>query len=487
MTRLASRYLCPSLVGVVLLAGCASLPAPQSHDRAGSRYERIRDSLRLVNSLEDDEVASAPRIRLVVPPVSYAGSQYVEASFQLSADAYVLVVAVDLDRRIRVLYPETPEESGFAARSSPHRLTRFFAGFSRSNRSSGYDARYGMTGRISPVGGGGVLLAVASDRPLQLERLTGVGGDWDEPTLMQLIFDESLSGAAHAVGRAVVLTGQDFNTDYSTFSGRRSLTAYRSFASSSFGGCGDGYGYEYADVSGFGTSSYPNGYAGQAPRLIGLYQRNGQTFARYASGGGCGGVSYYDVPVNSTGPVLGAPVRADTSTAKRRPRFPGAPRFPIVSGDSGTGALARRLAPADAPDRGADRPLMASGLRFRPPEQLPGERLRPIEALMAPRDAGEFPARRRPVFSDEQASRRDAPQSAGREGERQAERMQPRERQSEPRAEPTRAEPMRAEPMRSEPPRMEPPRAEPVRSEPVRSEPVRSEPAPAPVRPPTLH
>lgn len=479
MTRLASRYPCPSLVGVVLLAGCASFPAPQSHDRAGSRYERIRDSLRLVNSLEDDEVARAPRIRLVVPPASYAGSQYVEASFQLSADAYVLVVAVDLDRRIRVLYPETPEESGFAAGSSPHRLTRFFAGFARSGRSSGYDSRYDMTGRISPVGGGGVLLAVASDRPLQLERLTGVGGDWDEPTLMQLVFDESLSGAAHAVGRAVVLTGQDFNTDYSTFSGRRTLTAYGSFASSGFGNCGDGYGY--ADVSGFGTSSYPNGYGGQAPRLIGLYQRNGQTFARYASGGGCGGVSYYDVPVNSAGPVLGPPVRTDTSTAKRRPRFPGAPRFPIVSGDSGTGALVRRLAPADAPDRGADRPLVASGLRFRPPEQLPAERLRPIEALMAPRDAGEFPARRRPVFSDEQASRRDAPQSAGREGERQAERMQPPERQSEPRA-----EPVRAEPVRYEPPRMEPPRAEPVRLEPVRSEPVRHEPAPDPVKPPIL-
>ena len=197
MTRLASRYLCPSLVGVVLLAGCASLPAPQSQrgEGAPARYQWLRDSVRLANSLEADEVPTAPRIRLVVPPSVYSGNQYVEASFQLSSDAYVLVVAVDLDRRVRVLYPETPEQSGFAARSNANRLSRFFAGFARPGRMSAYETRYDATGRISPLGGAGVLLAVASDRPLQLERLLDASGEWDEAALMELVFDESLSGA----------------------------------------------------------------------------------------------------------------------------------------------------------------------------------------------------------------------------------------------------------------------------------------------------
>ena len=452
-----------SLVGAVALSGCVSVQSPPSSrlESAAYRFEKLRDSVRLASALEHDEVAAAPRIRLVIPPTSMAGSPYVEASFHLSADAYVLVVAVDRDRRVRVIHPETPEQSGFAAQREPHRLTRFFAGFGRAGGFARLDARYDISQRISPVGGVGVLLAVASDRPLQLERLTDAEGEWDEPELMRLVFEQSLPEASRALGRAVVLTGQEFNSDYTTFSGSRTLASYRSFASSRFGACDTGFGYGLSDAFEFSGSGFGSGVV----RFLGFYTRNGQTFARY-SDGGCG-VTVYDVPVPSQGRAPSAPPPPDTTTVARRgPRFPGAPRFPSAAGDSGTGPLARRLTPPQADDRARERPLVAAGLRFRPPDQLPSEAPRPLEARMSPRERDASPAR-------------PEEQSPPREWSRER-RTEPA-REAAARAEPVQREPVRSEPVRSEPVRSEPVRSEPVRSEPVRSEPVRREPtAPAP-------
>lgn len=468
MHRLASRYLRRSLVGILALTGCATVQSSAGHryESPGERFLRVRDSLATASALEAD-MASAPRIRLVVPPAMYASTRFVEASFRVTEDAYVMVVAVDLDRRVRVLYPESPDESGFAAMRDQHRLTRFFAGF--GGPSAGYsrfDARYDINQRISPFGGGGVLLAIASDRPLQLERLQDDGGDWDEHLLAQLVFDQSLAGAAQTVGRAVVLTGQEFNTDYTTFTGSRTLGGYSTFASSSFGDCGFAGAYGF-DGYAYGNSYGDGSYYGAATRFVGFYQRNGVTFARYASGGGCTRPVYYDVPVPTPVGVPRDTTHRDTTSAgKRPPHVPGAPRFPSVTGD---GTLPR-LAPSDW--RGADRerPVVASGLRFRRPEQLPTQ---PMDGMgrLSPRDAEPF-ARRYPASSpDVERVRpaehpRDEPAAA-----RPVERVAPEQRQA-PRSEPVRAEPMRAEPVRSEPaPRESSPR-EPTPREPVRATPT---------------
>jgi hypothetical protein len=446
MPRLASRYHRRSLIGILALTGCASVQSSVGHryESPGERFLRVRDSLAVASDLEADEVASAPRIRLIVPPATYASTRYVEASFRVTDDAYVMVVAVDLDRRVRVLYPESPDESGFAAVRDPHRLTRFFAGFGGPAAGYGrFDARYDINQRISPFGGGGVLLAIASDRPLQLERLQGQDGDWDEHALSQLVFEQSLAGAAQAIGRALVLTGQEFNTDYTTFAGRRTLGGYSTFASSSFGDCGFGYAYDGYGY-GYGGSYAGNGY-GAATRFIGFYQSNGMTFARYASGGGCTRPVYYDVPVPTPVGVPHDTTHRDTViTGKRPPHIPGAPRFPSVSGED----MPHRLAPSDA--RGADRarPVVASGLRFRRPEQLPVDDTERLDRF-SPRTDEPF-ARRLPVSSGGEGMRpaahpRDEPAAA-----RPVERVAPEPRQA-PRSEPAHSEPVRAEPVRSEP------------------------------------
>jgi len=473
MPRLASRYLRRSLVGILALSGCATMQSASGHryESPRERYLRIRDSVATANDRDMGEVASAPRIQLLVPPAVFASPRYVEASFRVTDDAYVMVVAVDLDRRVRVLYPESSDESGFAARRDQHRLTRFFAGFGgRSAGYSGVDARYDLSQRISPFGGGGVLLAIASDRPLQLERLQDADGDWDEHQLSQLVFEQSLAGAAQAIGRALVLTGQEFHTDYTTFTGGHSLGGYASYASTGFGDCGFGYTYDgYAYAGAYGHATGSDGVT----RFIGFFQRDGMTFARYATGGGCTRPVYHDVPVAAPSGVPRDTTSSDTTRFRKRPpHVPGAPRFPSVTGDDAT---LRRLAPSDARGTDRERPIVAPGLRFRRPEQLPTA---PTDRMgrLAPR-AEEPSARRFPASSDAERVR-----PAGRSREdpaaaRPVERAAPEQRPA-PRSEPVRPEPVRAEPARSEPSPREPSPREPSPREPPAREPARVTPTP---------
>ena len=454
-----------AVMGFVVMAGCASVPrVPASHSESpGAAYARLRDSIDLARSLKPDEVVAAPRIRLVIPTSTLAISRYVNASFHLSADAYVLVVAVDQDRRVRVLYPESPEQSGFAAQRAVYRLTSVFAGFGLAHHASRYDA-INASQRISPIGGVGLLLAVASDRPLQLDRVLDEAGEWDEQALQSLVFDQSLAAAAHALGRAMVLTGQDYNVDYSTFGGSRVMNGYGTFASRGFDACGYGNGFDS-----FGAY-VPSAFS---TRLVGVFVRNGVRVARYASGGSCGDVSYYDVTV---GPAQLTPRdtagRDSTVKQMRPPQTGSVPRNP-----NAPPTLTRRLEPSDMQGGVHDRPIVASGVRFRPPEQMPAPGVRPLNREPSSREQDGMSVRQRP-HAEDQATRPLAPRS----GEQEAVRSAPVQREPA-RSEPVRSEPVRSEPARSEPTRSEPARSEPVRSEPARSEPVQREPTPV-SRPP---
>lgn len=458
MTGRVLRLAGMSLVLAGSATGCLATHAPQARDAesAAVRFERLRDSLRLAAAGEVER--DAPRIRLTMPSASWALTRYVSSSFTVSEDAYVLVVALDLDHRIRVLQPESPDESGFVAATGLHQLTRFHAGFGGPAAGYGaYEARYGDD-RISPVSGGGVLVAVASARPLQLERLLGPGGDWDDVAIERLLFDRSLPSATHALAQAVVLTGQDYDVDFTTFSGRRTLAGYRTFASSGFGDCFAYGGWVDAFSSGYGTGT---------PRFLGVYSRNGQNFARYASGGdGCGrGVTYYDVPVGTYRVVPRTPAdtaRPGDSIPDTRPRhFPGAPRFPSVTAEGGSS-----FTPADGRRPEHDQPTIVAGLRIRPPDRLPPADERPIGPMTSDARGREVHVR---------FERPDNVGTGGGPGGVSGSHYEPL-RHEPAQGAPARLEPARTEPARTEPPRVEPPRSEPPRVDPPRAEPVRSAP-----------
>ena len=194
------------LLGALSVIGCAAAPAPPPLD---------------------DQGGSAPRIRLFMPAQGVAKSSgYLQPAFRLTDDAYVLIAVVDRDRRVDVLYPESPTPPGVAAKRGATQLERFFGGFGgRSGTSTARDEE-----RLSRFGLGGVLLAIASDRPLQLQRLADANGDWDLPKVEQLVFDHNVASAAYYVAEAIALDGQDYTTDYLIYDGSRPPVGVRTAA-----------------------------------------------------------------------------------------------------------------------------------------------------------------------------------------------------------------------------------------------------------------
>ena len=472
----ALRYTRRSLLGVLALTGCASIPAPPAArpNVPAARFAQILDSLSQSKDLVEDEVLAAPRIRLVIPPFTYASTRYLESSFSVSDDAYVLVVAIDLDHRFHVMYPESPGQSGFAPRSAQVRLSRLYAGLGgpQAGMLSRYEAQDYLTQRITPFSGGGVMLAVASDRPLQYDRLVGPDGDWDELALERIVFDQGLSSAAHSLARALVLTGQEYNTDYTTFNGRRVLAPYSALASTSYGGCGF---FDVFDALSYG-SAYGYGGGGPTTRLVGLYRLGGQAFARYATFSPCSRPTYYDVPLGAPAPMRPDTTKqSDSSGTERRRLHPTGPRLPSVTAE-GADQAPHRFVPRDGRDAGREQPVIVSGMRFRPPEQVPIDdgRLTRFDVTRV----GDSPARRTPASTEGGPS---MPTRWTREGGRDEAHPVERAAASREGAEPAREAPARPEP-RSEP-RSEP-RPEPVQREPVGSEPTQRVPdRPRPVDP----
>jgi hypothetical protein len=434
------------------LAACATGWTQREAVTPAERYLRLRDSLEALASRERD-ADRAPQIRLHQPLTRDSYRSYVDVAFSVERDAYALVVAVDLEDRIRVLFPDSPRDTAFVQQHTPARLQRFFPGFGHWRGVSRYHFLRG-----------GMLVAVASARPLQLERLMDESGDWDEEAIARLLDRSTAVDGARELGRAVTLVGQKFTTDHESFSGRRNIAYAGTLGrESAFGDCSFAFGNAAFDLA-------PGAYALRAAPLVRYFVIGRYLYAQYLNEStGCG-TPAYSVPV-LVGPAPQPPVSQPV------PRLPG-DTTPVPSPkDSVT-----RLVP-----------------RFRPPHTIPLDEI-PDEGRVRLRAEGETPAAH-PAWAQDESPVRSAPVAETREGERAA-RVRPAEpreepvgadtRRTEPRREPRseespRGEPRRVEPPpeppRSEPPRSEPPRSEPVsgervRSEPVRSEPVRKEPDP---------
>ena len=444
MRRITSRVRWTALLALMTvapLAGCVTLqlPEPQADDSPGSRYMRLRDSLAVANAPDMGEESGVPRIRLQ-PSSTISPARYVDATFRVSGDAYVLVVAVDLDRRVRVLYPESPDESGFVRPLAPQRLTRFFAGFANPGRSSFSTFSRGVD-RLSQSGpnGGGVFLAIASDRPFQFDRIAP-SGEWDEKAIEQLIFETSPSSAAQALGRALSLTGQEFSTDYTGFFGRGNYGAYSLAAYDATGGSCDAFA---AQLYGRGSGGFSS-LSGLTP-FTGTFVYNNVRYARYVIGGdSCSGYRTLDIPIGEVNP--NAPV------------VPVTPRQP---GDTGSGRHFLPKVPADTAGAGhhfiptvkgeaayAPSPLTTrASLRFRPLAQVEEYERNARERWLTRDRAGAGTTARERNFGNEL--------EAGRPVERHAEQVRPR--QEQPRQEQPRQEQPRQEQPRQEQPRQEQP------------------------------
>jgi hypothetical protein len=358
------------LLVVPFLAGCASAGSPPGTYTPADRFLAVQDS---IGSGTRVDRGDAPHIRVAVMPST--SSEFVDAAFHVSETAYAFVAVVDLDRRIRVLYPESPADAGLASSGERHPLNRFFAGF--GNTSLGSASRYRLASyttafrRITPFEGGGVIIAIASERPLQLDRLATRSGDWDEDALEEYLFNTTAATGAYALGRALTVSGQEFTSDIESIARPRSQ-----FAASSFGrGCLDSA-FGFDDDFAFGD--YPrdwrqNRYVpSRVP--IGQFMIGTQKVVRYLETDACGHVTYINIPVFEPG------TPRDTTTPTRAvPRSAFRP-FAGVDGDA-TSPWRRAGGQADATPwtRASERPAPRGDAPRIEPRARTREAARPAE------------------------------------------------------------------------------------------------------------
>lgn len=198
------------------------------------------------SAAQNESRARAPSIRVYSQNGAIA-SNYVTPAIEVSEDAYVFAVSLDLDGQIQVLHPDFP---GISVRILEHkqlRLPNFFAGFyhggggmyDASGRYASYSDYYGGTDNDSR----GTVIALASRAPFTLARVES-DGDWNISAIRRLIEHRTPGSAAHALAAYLGANGEPIGIDYMRFAPAQ----YHSYYASSplyacdlyYGGYGQG-------------------------------------------------------------------------------------------------------------------------------------------------------------------------------------------------------------------------------------------------------
>lgn len=183
----------------------------------------------------------APLIRVYSQDGGGLVSNYVTPAIEVSEDAYVFAVMMDLDGRIQVLQPDAPGISVRLRSNKELRLPNFFGGFNAPMRAGRYTSNGLGYDSFAQMGDDtrGTVIALASRAPFNIE-LIEADGDWDMSEIRRLIENRSPSSAAQALARYLGAKGEPIGRDYMRFAGRRqSFYAYDDLAYY----CGYGYGY----------------------------------------------------------------------------------------------------------------------------------------------------------------------------------------------------------------------------------------------------
>ena len=367
MSRFARVGSCIVGFAIPFVVACASTGVSPGRLRyQPEEFAQLRDSLERAA----EQRASEPRIRIITPSILGA-SRYVESSFRVNEDAYVAVVAVDYDGLAHVVFPESPSASGFVQANTLYRLPTFFAGFG-SSRSlvSLAGSRFRPT---QPNGGAsGLIFAIASDRPLQLQRLATNYGEWDEHEIERLLWRLSYNSGAFALGRTLALTGQDFDIDFSGFTQGTGRPSFM-FASLDAGAC-------HADIS----ALHAHYYSPIMRTVIAYVEEDGIQYVRMAIADRCSGNTGYELvpvaPVRRLPPSPRDSSASDSSGTTSAGRIARAPivGMPLESGDGGfvERPRARRGqiggAGSDRGEGASTRPTIDRALRLLPPPQVRG-------------------------------------------------------------------------------------------------------------------
>ena len=168
----------------------------------------------------------APVIRVYSQDGAIASS-YVTPAIEVSENAYVFAVMMDLDGHIQVLHPDFPGISIRIQSRKQLRLPNFFAGYNAPMETGGRYTRSGVVSydRDQMLGNDtrGSVIALASRAPFRLE-LVEANGDWDIAEIRRLIEHRSPANAAQSLARYLGAKGEPIGQDYMRFAGQREST-----------------------------------------------------------------------------------------------------------------------------------------------------------------------------------------------------------------------------------------------------------------------
>ena len=216
----------------------------------------------------------APNIRIYSSNGSYAleTTSYVTPVIEVSENAYVFAVSMDVDGQIQVLHPDFPGTSVRMLAHKQIRLPNFFAGFARQ-RGGGYYSGSSYAGYNAYDDGyadsRGTVIALVSRAPFDLERIES-GGDWNMSAIRQLIENRSPQMAAQSLANYLGAKGEPIGRDVLRFAGGRNYNGY--FAYSPYSACDSYYGYGLGQIRQaqiFSEISYLR-QRGQVARIVGF-------------------------------------------------------------------------------------------------------------------------------------------------------------------------------------------------------------------------
>ena len=163
----------------------------------------------------------APFIRVYSDNGPGVASNYVTPAIDLTEDAYVFAVSVDLDGQIHVLHPEFPGISVRLREDRQFRLPNFFAGYSPSGGGVVAAGRYSEYSSIGDEDDTrGTVIALASRQPFNLDRIER-DGDWNMGQIRNLVEYRSPLTAAAALASYLGAAGEPIGRDYMRFASAR--------------------------------------------------------------------------------------------------------------------------------------------------------------------------------------------------------------------------------------------------------------------------
>jgi len=270
-----------------------------------------------------DEVGPRVTIRALMDHV--AGSRHVEASFHMYDDAYVLVGHLDAAGRMRIVFPQGPNDDGFVRADKIYHVPNFFAGFADEYRwrYSEYRQRYrNAASRYDSYDAGlGYVFIVASWRPMRLDRITN-GDRWESYEIADVNY---MYDPREAIEELAGLIAGDNREAYTIEYAHYSTTNHGNYTLASFDRCYDPFYSGRYSFGGFGFSNLgfsPFFGFGYSPFSgFGNACGGGYAYGGYAYSSGRGYTPGAVAPPIVTPPVIVPPTRG--TPILHRPRFPG--------------------------------------------------------------------------------------------------------------------------------------------------------------------